>query len=291
MEDFDKSKFISPKYVLRVGLIASVAIPSGVAIYRHFDPPTDNNLHSYLNLYLAFVLGAITTAASIITYNLQSFQKQQSDLLKSLQEEEIKSIKRSIKEISLAFPNINNVKVYSVTREDFYSQLSDNVHNSKKRVLLTYLAKKPPESEKYTQYDSKRKYMSDLAKTIRSNQKHIKRIILLTEENKEWIKGLVDKYNGKSNFSLAVLKDDNLIPRVPFQIFDNNKIILIGKIQAESSDKRDIIIESEDMMKTYEIYYDELWKSKSCIQLIENGKKDESNCNLIIDSSSNNHVA
>lgn len=269
----DNSKLFSAKLVLWIGLLLSFFIPLFIHLLNIIIKP-----HRYLSLFLGIGLTCLTLSLFLILKNQEKVFKAIEKKLQNLQNEEIEIIKQSIDDINLAFTHFKKSKIITIDRDNLYKKMKIKI-NRANRIYLTYLAKKPPNSANYTSYQSKKEYLDDLEKQILDNTKAIKRIVLYTDENKEWIKEIANNGIGKGRFSLSILKDNNLIPRVPFQIIDDKYLIILGKVPSESVIKRDIIIESKEVIETYEVFYEKLWKSNSCYQVIENGQKNEKNYN------------
>lgn len=262
----DNNNRVTSREILIIGLIISGLIPLILHLAKAINPS-----HSYVNLLLAIGMVWVTISIAVLNHNIKIQIDDLKSSIDSIRELELLELREDLNDIAYAFPNLNSVKVYTLSRKDLYIKLGQRVKKAKQRVWLTYLAKKPPTASSYSNYDTKITYLKFLNESIIDNNKAFKRIILLTEENKSWIKDIVRTGKDKNRFSLAILIDRDNIPRVPFQILDDVNLVLLGKVPAESVVKRDVIIESKDVIQTYEVYFDRLWKSNNCIQIVENG--------------------
>ncbi len=276
----ENKNLYSPKTVFWIGILLSFVIPVIIHFAKIITAP-----HEYLSFFIGLGMTSLTLVASLILNNQQKAYALLESRFTALQSEEIAIIKDSIDDLNRDLIHLNKAKVMTIDRDNLYKKMKTKIGRAR-RINLTYLAKSPPDSTSYTPYQSKKEYLQHLETQISGNAKSIKRIILYTDNNKDWIKSLADSALGKDKFSLSVLQDNNMIPRVPFQIIDDNYLIILGKVPSESVIKRDIIIESKDVIQTYEVYYEKLWQSEHCFQIVENGQKNESNYNELFRTAS-----
>ena len=117
-----------------------------------------------------------------------------------------------------------NLMAYMVDRDQVYEKLAFFVVNARKRVDLMYCGDRPPTA--YLRSESKESYVGELDKIIKAHGKTVRRIIRLTETNREWIKSVIKAHNGSDNFSLSLLIAPPELPLISAQVIDGECAIL-----------------------------------------------------------------
>jgi hypothetical protein len=246
---------------LVVTLILTIVIPLVVLLSSIFQQWKPFGMFEF-----AVTLILLITSGFILLYNIL--------------EVKIKSVDKSNETITNSINHLTNAmnstnRVYAVNKYELYETMSDFLLNSKSRVDLMYLGRKPP--TQYPVFTQKETYIDNLKNRITVNDKPIRRIILYTDANKSWIKELADTYNSKNNVSLYILNNQKL-DAISVQIFDDKRVILMNVDNTVASiDKRDVIVESIELNSIFEFYYNRIIIDKTAIPIIENGKKNNDN--------------
>lgn len=157
---------------------------------------------------------------------------------------------------------------YVVGREELYRTMAGVVRSAKERIDLTYQAPKPPLS--YRKSEAKGAYLAALREVIAEGRVPVRRVILLTHENKSWIRGLVEEYRDVSTISLAISVEQVKFPVISVQLIDRNRTILVNLISAGAGlSPRDIVLDSGELTSIFESYYEALYSA--CEKVVENG--------------------
>lgn len=163
---------------------------------------------------------------------------------------------------------------YAVSKEILYEKLSEFVNSASSRIDLTYLGDMPPGA--YRKSTARDIYIKTLSDVISSKRILVRRIILYTEHNKEWIKSLVKKYTGNTYISLVIISEKPKLPIVSVQIIDQNFTVLINLNQSDIIlGYRDVVIESDELTSIFEVYYGQIYNSS--IDILSHGKIIKSN--------------
>lgn len=250
-----------------ITLILTILIPIfvlNIPVFREF---------TRLEIF-GYSLGFISLITSMFLFlysNLESKVKETSEAHKQLEE--------SIVHLGQAFSSSKN-STYAISKEELYHRMNGFVQSSKKRINLMYMGTKPPTD--YGTLFSKIEYITSLGERISSNNIPIKRIILYTETNKQWIKELSEFYNQKDNVSLYIIADSGSANmrsvQVSVQLFDDSKVVLMNFDNSNvSTGGRDIIIDSIELTRIFESYYERFITTKVAIPIIENGRLNQEN--------------
>jgi hypothetical protein len=183
--------------------------------------------------------------------------------------ESVAEVKRVIESLELRVLGGREVVTSLVDRDGFYKQMRQFVEGADTRIDLMYQAPKPPES--FRPSEQKALYLATLAGVAEKGRVPIRRIVRLTNDNKVWLRALVEKYSGKKSCSLSVLPE-SVVPSISVQLFDRNRVVLVNLSESDTRMGRlDLIFESEGLAEVFEIHYETVFKSAE--SLIENGRK------------------
>lgn len=253
------------------GIILTVIVPLFVLNFSYFKGFTSLDMFGYA---LAFVL-IVGSVFLFYIVNIEEKLKDNNDSIKNistLQNADFIKLATEISHFSKAIKSKENL-VYAVKKEELYSRMSEFLLNATNRVDLMYLGDKPPHD--YQQSNAKNRYLKVLEQLITHNKITVRRLVLYTEENKQWIKRVTDTHKDINTFSLYIL-DDKLINAASIQIFDDSKAVLVNFDSSDSSLKsRDIILDSKKLNQIFESYYDRILKK--AIPIVENGKLNNDN--------------
>ena len=250
------------KYLPLAFLALTIIIPLIVLQLQYFKNFTALDMFGYS---LGFIL--IITSLFLLLYN--NLEKRIKDTSEAHNKLEL-----SIKHLGQAFSSKNN-STFAVNKEELYNKMNEFVQRSEKRINLMYMGTKKPTD--YGTLVSKMNYISNLEQRIISNNIPIKRIILYTNSNKQWIKKLSELYEGKNNISLYIIDDSgdaNIHSvQVSVQLFDDSRVVLMNFDSSNvSTSARDIIIDSIELTHIFESYYERFITAQVAIPIIENGK-------------------
>lgn len=248
------------------GVILTVIVPLIVLNFSYFKEFTSLDMFGYA---LAFVL-IVGSVFLFYIVNIEEKLKDNNDSISgisTLQNADFRKLATEISHFSQAIKSKENF-VYAVKKEELYTRMSEFLLTSTKRVDLMYLGDKPPHD--YQKSNAKDNYLKQLEEIISQNRITVRRLILYTEQNKNWIKKFIDTHKSINTFSLYIM-DDKLINAVSIQIFDDSKAVLVNLDSSDSSLKsRDIIIDSKELNQIFESYYDRILKKST--PLVENGR-------------------
>lgn len=247
-------------------VILTIIVPLIVLNISYFKGFTSLDMFGY-------AMGFVLIVGSVFLFyivNIEEKLRENNDSIievGTLQNADFKKLANEISHFSQAIKSKENF-VYAVKKEELYTRMSEFLLNASNRVDLMYLGDKPPYD--YQKSNAKDKYLKKLEEIISQNKITVRRLILYTEQNKNWIQNFVDKHNNIGAFSLYIL-DDKLINAVSIQIFDDSKAVLVNLDSSDTSLKsRDIIIDSKELNQIFESYYDRILKKAT--PLVENGK-------------------
>lgn len=203
---------------------------------------------------LAITLIAITMITAIKQINELSGTKQRLN-------DSIKNIMAVCSSGSSVFPAHEN---------DFYALWKEQVRNATNNVDVTHLGLLPPNSIS----SSEKEYFDQLKSTYSATSARIRRVERWSKEKEIWIDGLIKKFAGVGNFSLAILEDPSE-NETPFSLSVSridSKIAWIVAIAEHSSTSgyRDLMITGEQSVNLFSRYFEErLWKRS--IVVMQNG--------------------
>jgi low affinity Fe/Cu permease len=220
---------------------------------------------------MAYILGFITVTSGCIIaflqYQIERLQNQQEIQL-GQQRRDSADIHESVDRLRFALQEINEITIYAVDRDLLYDRLKHYVKDAKRRVDLMYFGNQPPLS--YLKSLTKDAYVDTLDEVIQGKTKNIRRIILHNENNKAWIKSIVDKHSGNERFSVVIIMNEQNLPLVSAQIIDDHLVMLMNLDRSVTPNKpRDIIIESQKVCFIVESYYNEMYSHS--IPILVNG--------------------
>jgi hypothetical protein len=168
---------------------------------------------------------------------------------------------------------VYNNRISAVRKSEMYDTMSSFTAIVKEKINTMYLGKKPP--NQYVPSKEKDSYYKVLHDIIEDGRVIVSRIILLSQENKPWIRECCDNYKDKDHFSLYII-DSAFFDAPSVQIYDDSKVVIMN---LNSSDTMavsvGVVIESKTGTSTFEQYYERL-KSEA-IALCENGNFNEDN--------------
>lgn len=186
-------------------------------------------------------------------------------------------INRSIQSLELRVLEGRDVISSLVDRDGFYRHMRQFVEEATTRIDLMYQAPRRPES--YRPSEQKTSYLVSLAEVVNKGRVPIRRLIRLTDENKEWLGELVEQYAGK-NCSLSVLPESTG-PSISVQLFDRHRVVLVNLSESDTRmGKLDVIFESAGLAQVFEVHYETVFKS--AVPLIENGRKNIANIGRLL---------
>lgn len=167
----------------------------------------------------------------------------------------------------------NQDAFYAVDKTSLYSTMLSFTKSARIRLDMMYLNDVPP-----AQLDpclERDQFYSGFDEIISDGTVPVKRIVLLTDNNKTWIKKYIRRHKGRKNFSLYVIKDKP-VPPVSIQIIDNRFVILISVFRhALSGTKKHLIFEAPNLALVFQSHYNAVLDKSTAI--IENGHLIESN--------------
>jgi hypothetical protein len=244
------------------GLILSVLLPFLALNLPLFKDLKDLDLFSYsvgLGIAVAVVLAVLLEVRSTET------------------RDSIAEVKRAVESLEMRVLGGRDVIASLVDRDEFYSHMGTFVGEASRRIDLMYQAPRRPES--FRPSEQKSRYLATLAEKAKGRVP-IRRLIRLTNDNKDWLRELVDEYSGKDNCSLSVLPE-SMVPSISVQLFDRQRVVLVNLSESDTRmGKRDLIFESAALTETFEIYYETVFKSAA--PLIENGRKHIANIGRLL---------
>ena len=180
-------------------------------------------------------------------------------------------IKKAIEELSRAVPDLKVLRP-----GEFYSEFSAAIRTAQRQVAIAHLDDRPP----YTLAgSSEEKYFRELSDTIIRFQANVffRRVERATPNKREWLQSLIERYEGKRNFSLACIRDrseDRHLPHISMQVIDEDKVFLVAiGAQSHEPDLRDIYIKSPQAAKVCLSYYNKLLWERSDV-IVERGRVD-----------------
>lgn len=163
-------------------------------------------------------------------------------------------------------------KVIFLTSRENYIQLSELIDKAHSNICLMYL---------YDYYQNinvpneRRQYEKSLENVLRPSPKKdvkVKRIILYSENNKRWIEEIIEKYINNNNFTLYLTKSP--MSFLGIQIIDENHTIILSALkELENHQKKHFYVNSKNMNRIFQQYYDYAIKQSECI--IDKGVYDE----------------
>ncbi|MDR2652366.1 MAG: hypothetical protein LBC68_08660 [Prevotellaceae bacterium] len=255
------NKIFNPTWI--ISIILTIITPFVVLNVSYFKNLTPLDRFGYV---LSLIL--IIASTFILLYNILELK------IKAITKSNA-AIKNQITHLTEAISSIDNY-VYAVDKTKLYSKMSDFLENSTLRIDLMYLGKNPP--LEYKIFPEKQQYINTLSNKILLSNVQIRRVVLFTRKNKEYIKEFADTHKNQNNFSLYILDDDKL-DAISVQIFDSSKVVLMNLDNSDMSiDKRDVVVESEQLNSIFEFYYARILKDSNAIKpIIENGKVNADN--------------
>lgn len=242
-----------------VGLLFTFLLPIIVLNVPLFKDLGRNDLFAY-----GLGFSVIIATGILLAFNVR---------FKNINDQE-RRIREELSEISLALSQEPGRLSHIVNREQLYITMVSFLAGAKQRIDLMYQAEKPPHS--FRRLASKEKYLFQLKKKIDEGNVPIRRIILLTSENKPWIRDLVQEYNGKPSASLSLITTEIGFPIIGVQLFDDSKTVILNLGKDDTGiGPRDIVINSLEMNSIFEGHYNALYAN--CSPVIINGIVNQSN--------------
>jgi len=244
----------SSRLTLVLGSLLSIIVPLGILNMPLFKGLSNVELFSY---GLGFCLVIATAVVTLLTLRDREMATSLSGI-----EVEVSHLRRSIREGRNSF-------AYVVGREELYKVLAGFVRNGKQRIDLMYQAPKPPLG--YRKSDAKIKYLEALDSVVMAGKVPIRRIVLLTSENKAWVRELVEKYRGRATVSLALIVEQVHFPVISVQLVDRTRTVLVNLIGSSAGlGPRDVVLDSEELARIFEWYYEALFDVSE--KIVENGQ-------------------
>jgi len=245
------------------GLILSVIIPVVLLNLPLFKQLSNLDMFGY---GLGFISLIATLFFSLYASYTEKIRENQRLVLDGL-----KQINQSIQ---------SNVS-YAVSKEVLYEKMREMIINAEYKIDLSYLGELPPDS--YRRSTSRELYIKALSDVVASKKVAVRRIVLLTDSNKAWIKSIVTDHTRNEYFSLAIIPKKPELPVVSVQVIDSSKAILINLNSSDTTlAPRDIVVESVEMTSVFEIYYNNIYSK--CIEIVNNGRVNQENYKLFIGS-------
>ena len=159
-------------------------------------------------------------------------------------------------------------RVEPIPEGEFYAKFSAALRTARRRVKLSYMSNRSPLDSRDP---TMKNYYEKLPGIIKKMGPDVefKRLIRAVPGLGNWIEQMVAQLTDVSNFSLGCLVDsepesDN-VPVVSIQCVDDRQVffVAVGE-QQESSGRRDLYVESEDLCNVWSQYYERLWRNANC---------------------------
>lgn len=150
-----------------------------------------------------------------------------------------------------------------------YRELVGAVESARHRVCNTYLGSIPPD---VSNLPEKQAYFRNLLRDAKKKKTvEFRRIVMLSEANRAWVKQLIKDYSGLTNVSIAVYRGapENLTS-LSVQVIDNNALFIIHAAARPPGQLRDMMIKDKAAVAIFSDYYESLWKL--CDVALEKGK-------------------
>lgn len=261
--------------VLVIGLALSILVPvlvSNAPLFVDFNKMGTSEqlttLKTYIDYYMGLIIFTLTIIVTYITHYINEIQTDRTQTVNSQNR-----LNDSINHLASLILSADQDGFYLVDKLGLYTTMLSFTKNAKIRVDMMYLNDVPP-----SQLDpsiERDQFYTGLNEVIREGSIPVKRIVLLTEENKAWIKQYAKKHNNKKNFSLYLVKDKPM-PPVSIQVIDNRYVILISIFRhALSGVKKHLIFESPNLALVFQSHYNAVLDKS--IAIVENGHILESN--------------
>jgi hypothetical protein len=258
-----------------IGLALSIIVPvlvSNAPLFFNFaQMDVDeklSTLRTYIDYYMGIVIFTLTIVFTYITYYISEIQTDRAKVVESQNR-----LDNNINHLASLLRSSGQDAFYTVDKTGLYNGMLAFVKDAKIRIDLMYLNDVPP-----SQLDpcpERDQFYSGLNDVIYAGSIPVKRVVLLTEDNKQWIKQYARKHNNKKNFSLYIVKDKPM-PPVSIQIIDNRFVILISIFRhALSGVKKHLIFESPNLALVFQSHYSAVLDKS--IAIVENGRVVESN--------------
>lgn len=182
----------------------------------------------------------------------------------TIQSEAAVSQLTEVREALDAASGFDQGRVRLLTSEALYRELRTAAQQSKSRIYTSYMGGRPGWK---APVESKRKYfelMDELPR--RAPGITIRRIVLGTKANLDWIGHLVDTYRSVPNVSLAVyLANPTSALPLSMQLFDSQRCFLVGAANRPPGQARDIAIVSEAAAGVLDAYYELVWATSTLV--------------------------
>lgn len=160
--------------------------------------------------------------------------------------------------------------VVVLNSSQLYLHLIHSTRAAKHRVYNTYFGHIPPEQSNLPAKGDYFEAMTKIAKTKSSLE--FRRIVLLTEANKEWIREMVNEFENHKNISIRVYQSpDNRIRPLSIQLYDDQEAYLIHLVDRPPGQPRDIVIKESVAVSILNQYYEDFWNASNPV--LDCGKK------------------
>ena len=245
---------LSPITTFLLGLLISIIFPLGLLHIPALEKITTLDLLAYVTGFTSMIGAVLITYLGALSRDVDTSHTE---------------IKDEITHLTGVMRDNTEILAYTTDHEGTYEKLRYYVMRANTRVDLMYFGVRPPSA--YIKSLSKENYVSELDKSIKERKKNFRRIILYTEENKEWIKTIIKAHKGNEWFSLAVVINPEALPILSAQVIDDDIAIFMNLDSAITPKKpRDIIFESKIVAGIVDLYYASLFAKARII--VENGK-------------------
>ncbi len=167
-------------------------------------------------------------------------------------------------------------RVFEVRESEFYDRFKTSLAGANTRVEICYFDNKSP----FDSADTRKKLYYDEVEGIITQKQDVwfRRIVRALPRTENWIDRMRNRLEGRSNFSLACVLDDEpeseSLPHVSVQLIDSEitYLVAVGE-QRETQFPRDILIHSPEINRVWSRYYQRLWDESTVI--MDRGTVDE----------------
>ena len=146
--------------------------------------------------------------------------------------------------------------------EEVYSALAQQVPLTKRRIMTTYLRRKPPDH--YASQSAPEYFAAILAWTNEPGVRSVRRIICAPNaEMRGWASRHYEECRELKNYEVQVIPWVVYADGINIALFDDSVIFLLFSGEATFQDIVGIRLESNQLFRCFESYFNQLWHSRN----------------------------
>lgn len=229
----------SKSVVFVVGIAFSVLLPLLDLLLNFTDKIERSAIFQFLVGLAIFLATLLATYISWLLEKIELHSQKQS------------TIQGLLNNLSVSIVQ-GKASFYPIDKEELYKKLEVLVGSATEHLRLMYLGDRPP--EKQEKFEPRNLYINALNDVIDRGSIRVTRLILLSQENKKWLRSIVKKNQGKQFFSLYVILN-RPVPAISIQVIDELRTLLINDARSVALKRKHVFIDDSEAALIFKSLY------------------------------------